>query len=813
MGTSQTEKVYVAIGTDQKEGYATLEWALRKWSSQSVSIVILHADNNKSKDFVYTPFGKLPASYVSDEKLEVLRKIKEGENDNFLSEYKALCGKIKVEVLKIEKHDEPLHKLLVELISGIRITKLVVGFTFMKSSSWKSRGAISGSFYVHRHKPDFCELFIVCGGKLLFLREDNNEGFIEDDQGVIVAKFKEKGSFRGWLGKKLNENGNNEKFHGSPSPVSSSTRNGFSDQWENCVQEIESYFNQLLSSNSDEEGLEVENDTLWNSQREPEKDIPEIVSDADKIERLKIKITSTQNVIQLKRKEAKANVERHARAEWAICLCTRRAEEIEAQINEEIDTRTDLKKELDTTKEEVCEIGTEVEDKKSKLKSMLELQLELSNKLQLSSLAKTRAEAQLEKAVTSRAEMVREIEELRRQRDVLQRRIEFCREKDAIGMATRLGELGFNVCREFTADEIRAATDDFSERLRLKSAGDWTNVYRGRINHIIVAIKVYNSVNGLSQEAFEAKVKILSQIRHPHIVAMIGYCSELKCIAFEYMPNGCLRDVLFSVSRSSRRRNRSLNWHTRVRVAAQVCSGLGFLHSAQPRSISHGNLNPSKILLDRNLVAKIHGLRPSWCHGEVDVQSDMKAFGNLVLQLLTGRNWAGLVEEEILIDRAALTEVLDDLAGEWPPDLAVELAKIAIRCLSANKGLDTELSMAMVMREIEKVRKKADDLVSANGEGVVAIEGGGDANIEDSIDVPSVFLCPIFQDVMKNPQLAADGFSYEQEAIEEWLRMGHDTSPMTNLKLKHKILTPNHTLRSLIQDWHNKRSIPLSLNT
>ncbi|XP_028127480.1 putative U-box domain-containing protein 50 [Camellia sinensis] len=184
---------------------------------------------------------------------------------------------IKVEVLKIEKHDEPLHKLLVELISGIRITKLVVGFTFMKSSSWKSRGAISGSFYVHRHKPEFCELFIVCGGKLLFLREDNNEGFIEDDQGVIVAKFKEKGSFRGWLGKKLNENGNNEKFHGSPSPVSSSTRNGFSDQWENCVQEIESYFNQLLSSNSDEEGLEVENDTLWNSQREPEKDIPEIV--------------------------------------------------------------------------------------------------------------------------------------------------------------------------------------------------------------------------------------------------------------------------------------------------------------------------------------------------------------------------------------------------------------------------------------------------------------------------------------------------------------------------------------------------------
>lgn len=54
---------------------------------------------------------------------------------------------------------------------------------------------------------------------------------------------------------------------------------------------------------------------------------------------------------------------------------------------------------------------------------------------------------------------------------------------------------------------------------------------------------------------------------------------------------------------------------------------------------------------------------------------------------------------------------------------------------------------------------------------------------------------------MKNPMVAADGFSYEEEAIEEWLRMGHDTSPMTNLRLNHKLLTPNQTLRSLIQEW------------
>lgn len=101
--------------------------------------------------------------------------------------------------------------------------------------------------------------------------------------------------------------------------------------------------------------------------------------------------------------------------------------------------------------------------------------------------------------------MVREIEELRRQRDVLQRRIEFCREKEAIGTASRLSEL---ICsyREYTPEVIKLATDDFSEHLRMKTGGDLTNVFKGRINHATVAIKMVNSAKGLSQEAFQIEV-------------------------------------------------------------------------------------------------------------------------------------------------------------------------------------------------------------------------------------------------------------------------------------------------------------------
>lgn len=101
--------------------------------------------------------------------------------------------------------------------------------------------------------------------------------------------------------------------------------------------------------------------------------------------------------------------------------------------------------------------------------------------------------------------MVPEIEELRKQRDVLQRRIEFCKEKDAIVNVSRMGGIGFDF-REFSAAEIIAATEDLCERLRLKSACQWKNVYRGRINHITVAIRMYNPADELSLEAFTAKV-------------------------------------------------------------------------------------------------------------------------------------------------------------------------------------------------------------------------------------------------------------------------------------------------------------------
>lgn len=57
---------------------------------------------------------------------------------------------------------------------------------------------------------------------------------------------------------------------------------------------------------------------------------------------------------------------------------------------------------------------------------------------------------------------------------------------------------------------------------------------------------------------------------------------------------------------------------------------------------------------------------------------------------------------------------------------------------------------------------------------------------------------------MEDPHIAADGYTYEAEALRGWLDTDHTTSPMTNLQLEHTNLIPNHALRSAIQEWKQR---------
>ena len=64
--------------------------------------------------------------------------------------------------------------------------------------------------------------------------------------------------------------------------------------------------------------------------------------------------------------------------------------------------------------------------------------------------------------------------------------------------------------------------------------------------------------------------------------------------------------------------------------------------------------------------------------------------------------------------------------------------------------------------------------------------------------------CPITHDIMVDPVIAADGFSYERAAIEDWFSKA-STSPTTGEELQSLELRPNHDLRGLAALFLEKR--------
>ena len=91
-------------------------------------------------------------------------------------------------------------------------------------------------------------------------------------------------------------------------------------------------------------------------------------------------------------------------------------------------------------------------------------------------------------------------------------------------------------------------------------------------------------------------------------------------------------------------------------------------------------------------------------------------------------------------------------------------------------------------------------------------EGGssgaaGPSEASEAAEVPDDYVCPITAEIMTDPVSTLDGFTYEREAISEWLRT-KDTSPKTGAKLESKTLIPNHLVRSMIRAFNKAGAAP-----
>ncbi|XP_047076535.1 protein LYK5-like [Lolium rigidum] len=261
--------------------------------------------------------------------------------------------------------------------------------------------------------------------------------------------------------------------------------------------------------------------------------------------------------------------------------------------------------------------------------------------------------------------------------------------------------------------DLDKATAGFAEERRIANS----SVYRAVINGDAAAVKrVAGDVSG--------EVGILKRVNHSSLVRLSGLCVHRgdTYLVFEFAENGALSDWLHGAGVGGA----TLVWKQRVQAAFDIADGLNYLHHYTNPPCVHKNLKSSNVLLDAGLRAKVSSfalarsvpegadgaqltrhvvgtqgyLAPEYLeHGLITPKLDVFAFGVILLELLSGKEatfdggdkrgetllWESA--EGLVVQgedaRGKVREFMDPrLHGDYPLDLAVAVASLALRCVA-----------------------------------------------------------------------------------------------------------------------------------
>ncbi|CAA7015219.1 unnamed protein product [Microthlaspi erraticum] len=311
--------------------------------------------------------------------------------------------------------------------------------------------------------------------------------------------------------------------------------------------------------------------------------------------------------------------------------------------------------------------------------------------------------------------------------------------------------------RKYTIEEIEDATEYFDDKYKI-GEGSYGPVYKCYLDHTPVAVKVLRPDATQGRSQFQQEVEVLSCMRHPNMVLLLGACPECGCLVYEYMANGSLEDRLFRQGDSP-----PLSWQTRFRIAAEIGTVLLFLHQTKPEPLVHRDLKPANILLDRNFVSKVAdvGLArlvpPSvantvtqyrmtstagtFCYidpeyqqtGMLGVKSDIYSLGIMFLQLITGKAPMGLTHYvEKALEKGNFKGLLDPSVSDWPVEDTTEFAKLALKCAEIRRKDRPDLSK-VILPELNRLRALAESTQSA-----VVINSSGPTPCESQTSSPKL---------------------------------------------------------------------------
>jgi hypothetical protein len=157
----------------------------------------------------------------------------------------------------------------------------------------------------------------------------------------------------------------------------------------------------------------------------------------------------------------------------------------------------------------------------------------------------------------------------------------------------------------------------------------------------------------------------------------------------------------------------------------------------------------------------------------------------------------------------AATKAARLAAAERVRPMREAMAREAARAVAASqaraKAKEAAATAAAAVEAAAATEAEADALERAMADGGECSNSGADRSSEAAsatTGVPDHYyddcVCSITAEIMLDPVCTSDGFTYEREAITEWLRT-KDTSPLTGGTLESKNLVPNLSLRSIIR--------------
>ncbi|KAL5787575.1 hypothetical protein ACOSP7_004524 [Xanthoceras sorbifolium] len=159
--------------------------------------------------------------------------------------------------------------------------------------------------------------------------------------------------------------------------------------------------------------------------------------------------------------------------------------------------------------------------------------------------------------------------------------------------------------------ELNKATNEFSSS-NMIGQGRYGSVYKGILaeNEMLVAIKVINLQQKGASKSFIAECEVLRNIRRRNLIKIVTICSSIdfkgadfKALVYEYMQNGSLEKWLHQNNDQLDTSNISVV--QRLNIAIDVASAIEYLHCHSEPPIIHGDLKPSNILLDHDMVAHV----------------------------------------------------------------------------------------------------------------------------------------------------------------------------------------------------------------